>query len=200
MLLKIFDFLTKKRISFLQSENIAVHPSIDENILGVIEKGAKNIRDLMKNEYNIKVDYYKGTIGNCYALSIMFNLYNGDFKLIQGYIPYEEGRISGNIKCRYQHSWLEKDDFVYDPALKIITPKELYYRFVHKEDMYSKEETENILRRIGFNLTHFRDFMNGEQIGNDETIRYRALVNDIDSPKFKEEGEKLISLVKTIKR
>lgn len=198
--IKFRQFLTKKRISFLQSENIAVHPSIDENVLEVIEKGATNIRDLMKNEYNIKVDYYNGTIGNCYALSIMFNLYNGDFKLIQGYIPYEEGRISGNVKCRYQHSWLEKDNFVYDPALKIITPKELYYRFVHKEDVYSKEETENILRRIGFNLTHFRDFMNGIQIGNDETIRYRALVNEIDSQKFKEEGEKLISLVKVIKR
>lgn len=198
--IKFRQALTQKRTSYLQSENIAVHPSIDESILEVIKKGAKNICDLMKNEYGIKVDYYTGTIGNCYALSIMFNLYNGDFKLIQGYIPYEEQRISGKVKRHYQHSWLEKDNFVYDPALKIITPKELYYRFVHKQDEYSKEDTENILRRIGFNLTHFRDFMNGEQIGNDETIRYRALVNEIDSPKFKEDGEKLISFVKTLKR
>ena len=154
----------------------------------------------MKNEYNIHVDYHNGTIGNCYALSIMFNLYSGDFKLIQGYIPYEKELLSGNVKRFYQHSWLEKDNIVYDPALRIITPKDLYYCFVQKEDEYSKEDTENILRRIGFNLTHFRDFMNGVQIGNDETIRYRALVKEIDSPKFKEEGEKLISHVRTLKR
>ena len=75
-----------------------------------------------------------------------------------------------------------------------------YYTFFLKQEEYSKEETEAILRRIGFNLTHFRDFMNGVQIGNNETIRYRSLVNEMDSPKMKEEGEKLISLFKTQKR
>lgn len=71
---------------------------------------------------------------------------------------------------------------------------------MQKQDEYSKEDTENILKRIGFNLTHFRDFLRGLQIGNDETIRYRSLVKEIDSPKFKEEGEKLISLVRTLQR
>lgn len=192
--------LTQKRISYLQSNRIAVHPSIDESILEVIEKAAKNIYDLMKEEYNVRVDYHNGTIGNCYALSIMFNLYNGDFKLIQGGIPYERTSFGMTTKHFYQHSWLEKDDIVYDPALRIITPKDLYYTFVQKQDEYSKEDTENILRRIGFNLTHFRDFLSGVQIGNDETIRYRCLVNKVDSPEFKEEGEKLLTLVRKIKQ
>lgn len=192
--------LTQKRISYLQSNRIAVHPSIDESILEVIEKASKNIYELMKKEYNVHVDYHNGTIGNCYALSIMFNLYNGDFKLIQGGIPYERTSFGMTSKHFYQHSWLEKDDIVYDPALRIITPKDLYYTFVQKQDEYSKEDTENILRRIGFNLTHFRDFLSGVQIGNDETIRYRCLVNKVDSPEFKEEGEKLISHVKSLKR
>ena len=191
--------LTQKRVSYLQSNKIAVHPSIDESILEVIEKAAKNIYDLMKQEYNICVDYHNNTIGNCYALSIMLNLYNGDFKLIQGGIPYQKQRFNFETGQFYQHSWLEKDDIVYDPALRIITPKELYYTFVQKQDEYSKEETENILRRIGFNLTHFRDFLSGVQIGGNETIRYRVLVKEIDSPKFKEEGERLISLVRTLK-
>ena len=110
--IKFRQVLTKKRISYLQSENISIHPSIDESVLEIIKKGAKNICDLMKNEYDIKVDYFKGTIGNCYALSIMFNLYNGDFKLIQGYIPYTRETISGKVKRYYQHSWLAKDNFV----------------------------------------------------------------------------------------
>lgn len=192
--------LTQKRISFLQSNKIAVHPSIDESILEVIEKASKNIYELMKKEYNVHVDYHNGTIGNCYALSIMFNLYNGDFKLIQGGIPYERTSFGMTSKHFYQHSWLEKDDIVYDPALRIITPKDLYYTFVQKQDEYSKEDTENILRRIGFNLTHFRDFLSGVQIGNDETIRYRCLVNKVDSPEFREEGEKLLTLVRKIKQ
>lgn len=41
--------------------------------------------------------------------------------------------------------------------------------------------------------------MNGIQIGNDETIRYRSLVNKIDSPEMREEGERLLSLVKKYK-
>lgn len=192
--------LTQKRISYLQSNRIAVHPSIDESILEVIEKASKNIYELMKKEYNVHVDYHNGTIGNCYALSIMFNLYNGDFKLIQGGIPYERTSFGMTSKHFYQHSWLEKDDIVYDPALRIITPKDLYYTFVEKQDEYSKEDTENILRRIGFNLTHFRDFLSGVQIGNDETIGYRCLVNKVDSPEFREEGEKLLTLVRKIKQ
>lgn len=83
--------------------------------------------------------------------------------------------------------------------MKIITPKDLYYTFIQKQDEYSKEQTETILRRIGFNLTHFRDFMDGKQIGNDERIRYRCLVNKIDSPEMKEQGEKLLSFVKKYK-
>ncbi len=192
--------LTQKRISYLQSNRIAVHPSIDESILEVIEKAAKNIYELMKEEYNVRVDYHNGTIGNCYALSIMFNLYNGDFKLIQGGIPYERSSFGMTSKHFYQHSWLEKDDIVYDPALRIVTPKDLYYTFVQKQDVYTKEDTENILKRIGFNLTHFRDFLSGVQIGNDETISYRCLVNKVDSPEFREEGEKLLSHIRTLKR
>ena len=64
---------------------------------------------------------------------------------------------------------------------------------------YSKEDTENILRRIGFNLTHFRDFINKKQIGGDETIRYRMLIQRIDSPEFKEEAEELISKIKVLR-
>lgn len=192
--------LTQKRISYLQTSKIAVHPSIDENILEDIENASKNIYELMKKEYNVCVDYHNGTIGNCYALSIMFNLYNGNFKLIQGGIPSERTSFGMTIKDFYQHSWLEKDEIVYDPALRIITPKDLYYTFVQKQDEYSKEDTENVLRRIGFNLTHFRDFLSRNQIGNDQTIRYRRLVNKVDSPEFREEGEKLLTLVRKIKQ
>ena len=198
--IELRQVLSKKRKSYLQSNKIAVHPSIDDSILKTIEKDAKNIHDLMKQEYDMYFDYHNNTLGNCYGLSIMLNLYNEDFKLVQGGIPYQNNDYNNETKHFYQHSWLEKGDIVYDPALRIITPKDLYYTFVQKQDKYSKEDTDNILRRIGFNLTHFRDFMNGVQIGDNETIRYRCLINKIDTPEMKEEGEKLISAIKKLKR
>ncbi len=197
--IELRQVLSQKRKSYLKSNNIAVHPSIDDSILETIEKTTKRVSRLMQQEYDIYFDYYNLTLGNCYGLSIMFHLFNESFKLIQGGIPYQIHELSITTNHFYQHSWLEKDDIIYDPAFKIITPKDLYYTFVQKQDEYSKEETENILRRIGFNLTHFRDFMNGIQIGNNETISYRSLVNKMDSPEMKEEGEKLLSFVKKYK-
>ena len=185
--------LTQRRRYALRENNISIHPDVDKKVLSEIDKYASSIRDLMKDEYDVFVDYYNGTIGNCYALSIMMNLFNGEFKLIQGGIPYKTKQRDGSY---YQHSWLEYKDYVYDPAFRIITPKKLYYRFVEKHSEYTKVETESILKRIGFNLTHFKDFLNGVQVGGDETVRYRCLVNKIDSDEFREEGEKLLSLVK----
>lgn len=192
--------LTQKRTSYLQTDKIAVHPSIEESILEDIEEAAKSISNLMETEYNLQVDYHKNTLRNCYALSIIFNLYNGEFKLAQGVIPYEEELVSRTVTRLYQHSWLEMGNIIYDPAFRIITTKDLYYTFFQKEDEYSNEDTENILRRVGFNLTYFKAFMNGEQIGNNEVRSYRNLVKDIDSPKSKEEGERLIYLVKSLKK
>lgn len=194
--IKLRQVLTKKRTYFLQSEKIAIHPDIDPGILDIIKKDTSNIDELMKKEYNIGVNYFRGTLGNCYGLSILYNLYNESFKLVQGGIPYKE-RLDGIfIEKFYQHSWLEKDNIVYDPALKIIVPKELYYIFVEKQDEYSKEQTENILKRIGFNLTHFRDYMNGEQVGNDETYKYRLFTKTMDSQEMEEQGKRLILTLK----
>ncbi|MCX4365536.1 MAG: hypothetical protein OSJ70_07180 [Bacilli bacterium] len=197
--IELRQVLSQKRKSYLKGSNIAVHPSIDNSILDTIKKTADCISCLMKQEYDMNFDYYKWTLGNCYGLSIMFTLFNGNFKLVQGGIPYQRHDFGISTNHFYQHSWLEIDDIVYDPALKIVTPKELYYTFVQKQDEYSKEETENILRRIGFNFTHFRDFMTGIQIGNNESIRYRSLVNKIDSQEMNEQAEKLLSLVQKYK-
>ena len=190
--IRLSQVLSQKRKYYLQSNKIAIHPSIDASILGEIEKYSQLIYDAMLQEYNMIFDYHNDTLGECYGLSIMFNLFDETFNLVQGNIPYKKGRFN----YFYQHSWLEKENIIYDPALRLVTLKELYYIFVQKQDVYTTEETENILRRIGFNLTHFRDFMNGVQIGNNETVGYKSLVNKIDSPEMKEDGEKLILVAK----
>lgn len=189
------QILTCSRFSSLKNNSIAIHPSVDKSVLDEINKYTGVISNLLKKEYKIDMSYYDNTIGNCYALSIMFNLFNKDFKLVQGGMPFKYG----NENNYFQHSWLEYKDYVYDPSLRIVTTKDLYYLFLEKQDEYSKEETENMLRRIGFNLTHFRDYLNGVQIGRNETIRYRNSVKNIDSDEYREAGERLISLVKKYK-
>ena len=70
----------------------------------------------MQQEYAMSFNYYNGTLGNCYGLSILFNLFDGSFKLVQGGIPFQREELGIKTGHFYQHSWLEKDDIVYDPV------------------------------------------------------------------------------------
>ena len=196
-LMELRQVLSQQRKSLLQCNRIAVHPSIDKSILKNIDKSANIIHDLLRKEYGLNIDYYNFSVGNCYALSILLNLFDEDFKLIQGYIPYEKKSDSPNKEARYLHSWTEFENIVYDPALRVVTPKELYYKFAVKTDEYTKEQTENILRRIGLCLTHFRIFLSGVRVDGDNSIMSRYRFQKIDSKENKEEGEKLIKLVKS---
>lgn len=65
--------------------------------------------------------------------------------------------------------------------------------FFEKQDEYSKEETKSILKRIGFNLTHFRDFLDRKRIGNNESLLYR--IRSIDTPKEQKEATDLIDAI-----
>ncbi len=190
------SILTHARQSYLKSSNIALYPTVNPSILFDINEIAPKVCVLMKTEYNQNWSYFTNTYNNCYGLSIMFSLFDSSFKLVQGGIYYERKRKDKITKYYFQHSWLEKDNYVYDPALRIVTLKELYYIFFQKQKEYSKEETESILRRIGFNLTHFEDFLNGKQIGGNMSIMYRNLLKKVDSPEMKEQGEDLLKLVR----
>ena len=37
---------------------------------------------------------------------------------------------------------------VYDPALRVVTPKSLYYKFFDKIDEFSKEQTKFLLKKL----------------------------------------------------
>ena len=82
--MELRQVLSQNRKSYLQSNKIAVHPSINNAILESIETSTKNIYDLMLQEYDMEFDYHNETLGNCYGLSILFNLYDKEFKLVQG--------------------------------------------------------------------------------------------------------------------
>ena len=191
--LRIRQVLSKKRTFELESNEILAHPSIDKQVLDKIGNATNKITSIIKDKYGKTISYHNNTLGNCYALSILYNLYDGDFKLAQvgfNYKQYSEFFPKKPFERFYQHSWLERDNLVYDPAMRIVVPKNLYYLFFGKEDEYTKEDTKSILKRIGVNLTYFRHFLEGRQIGNNESIAYRMA--PINTPKNYEEGMKLI--------
>lgn len=183
------QYFVKKRKWEIQSDRIHVHENINPEILEEIEKNASVISKKWNEKYgdiHRKIDYHTGTLGNCYALSILFNLYDSKYKLVQGGIRFQNSSF-------YQHSWLQKDDIVYDPALRIVLPANLYYQIVERQDTYTQEDTKAILRRIGFDLCHFRDFFDGKQIGNDERIQTR--IRQIDTPEDYKSGTELINTI-----
>ena len=59
--IRLRQVLTQKRKSYLQSNQISLHPCVDESILKVIETAGKNIQHLMKTEYDLCIDDHNGT-------------------------------------------------------------------------------------------------------------------------------------------
>lgn len=191
---QIRQLLTRKRNWELESDEILLHPDVNPEILEQIEEDTSEITKRMEPKFPGRASYHNGTMRNCYALSIMYNIYNGDFKLVQGgfnYTKRSEFFPKHGEPAFFQHSWLEKDDIVYDPALMMVVPKDLYYRIFEKKDVYTKDETKDMLKRVGLNLTYFSDFLNGKRIGNDQTLLYR--MRSTDTPERKAEGEEFIS-------
>ena len=189
--------LTNRREYQLESENIFIHPDVDDSILAVIETDTEKISKIVQEKFpRIPCSYKKNTSRNCYALSILYSLYSDKFKLIQGgyvYKRYNEffpNKPDGEF---YQHSWLENDVVVYDPEKRIVVPKDLYYKIFTKEDEYTQKQTMEMMRRVGFNFTYLSHFISGARIGNDESIMYRFAKDRINTPQKCEEGNRIIS-------
>jgi hypothetical protein len=193
--LKLRKLLSNKREWELESEGILLHPDVDIGILDEIERDIEKISNVMKTKYNEEINYKNYTKRKCYQLSILYSLCNSSFKLVQGgytYKKYNEFFPHKPDEEFYQHSWLEKGDIVYDPEKRIVVPKNLYYKIFEKEDEYTQEETKEMLKRVGYNLTYFSHFINGIQIGNCELISYRYSKDRMNTPEKYEEGKRLI--------
>lgn len=145
--------LTRQRQYLVNNTPIILsHPDVPKKLVDDILIKAKELTKGMGKSFSFGFDSFR----NCFGLSIVFNLYDESFKLVQGYynFPYKNEI--------YRHSWLEKDGIVYDPAMRIITLSNLYYQFFTPKDVYSKEEIIDILHRIGNHMTFFSDYFAGE--------------------------------------
>ena len=156
--INIKQILTKKRRHYLKNNGISIHPSVDKTILEDINEKIANINKLVKTvNNNIDLNYYNNDIF-CYRdyLVVFFNLYDNTFKAIKGMLSTKDKD--------YNCCWLEKDNLVYDPSLRIITKKELYYTFFDKVKEYNDEEKQIIVEN--YLVSAISDNDKKEQISN----------------------------------
>jgi len=188
--------LAHKRKYEIDNEEILSHPEVDNEINEEIKTITDSIVKRVKNNIGKDISYKRCTLGNCYMLSTICNIYDEQFKLIQGGFPYDKHIefFKETIPEYYQHSWLEYKNVVYDPALRVITPKKLYYAFFEKIDEYSKEETKSLLKKTGGAFAYYRDWLEG--LPTDTAGRLLFLNRGTDE-EMTQKGNTLISKIET---
>lgn len=146
-----FQFMNLRSLFMMKREyeiirpGISVHPEIDSEISKEIISGAQTVSE------RTGFDYFDRSYGNCYALSTAFNLYDEAYDLVQGKCYHRERP--------YKHSWVQKANIIYDPAMRMIVPDHLYYDFFTPEYAYLRGDTEAILGLVGYNLNFYSDLV-----------------------------------------
>lgn len=136
-------FLGKNKF-FFEEDDIGFHEIISddtiENIMDLTEQLDSFMYDYFQNH---NFDYHKNSSCGCHILSSLFCLSDPSWNLIQGEYKFQKKSNP------FYHSWLEKDGIVYDPAMKVITAKELYEQYFFSKYCYNKEELITLLKRTG---------------------------------------------------
>lgn len=127
---------------------------------------------------------------NCYAISVHLTIGMGEFKLVHGDV---------NIypKCDYpNHSWVERNGYVYDPTDGFRYEKDLYYKIYQPKvvDVYDEHTCKNykfyqdVIKEydeanISF-LSIFLQYLE-EQESIEPTINHNLLLEEIKNVKEK---------------
>ena len=77
------------------------------------------------------------------------------WKLVQGKFDFTDK------ENKFYHSWLEKDEYIYDPALNVITLKQLYKNLFVQKYIYNKEQTIELFKRKATFTCYEEDLKNG---------------------------------------
>ena len=104
------------------------------------------------------MDYHFNSEKGCFALSSIFCLANETWNIVQGTFDFEYR------KEPFYHSWLEKDGIVYDPAMKVVTRKEMYEEFFIPKYKYNQEGLKVLFKRTGVFTYYEEDLKYG--VGN----------------------------------
>ncbi len=174
-------FLGKNKI-FFKEDDIGFHEIISKNMIENIMNLTEQL-DLFMYDFfqNHNFDYHKNSKCGCHILSSLFCLSDPSWNLIQGEYKFQKKNDS------LYHSWLEKDGIVYDPAMKLVTSKELYDQYFFSKYCYNKEELIILLKRTG-TFTYYEEDIErgcvnplGKLLYYDTKIAESATNNILDS-------------------
>lgn len=89
---------------------------------------------------------YSETMGNCYFFALILARAMPCCELKLGVLHSLDRNIRDCYYEEFEHSWVEKGDFVYDTTARMIFNKEFYYRQFNVEILktYSSSELKNV--------------------------------------------------------
>lgn len=176
------SFLVNCSDDMFESGYIIALEGINEDLENEIYETTEKLQQYIEEEWEkVNLDYHFKSERGCYFLSTVFSLAS-DWSLTQGKMRFEEKEND------YYHSWLEKDNVVFDPALRVITTKDKYDIFFKEDEKYTKEEVQELLKRTGTFTNYKVDLEEGIIF----PIAYFALY---DTERAREEGERIISSI-----
>lgn len=141
---------------FLTDDNIGFHESISNDVIDNITNITNQLDSFIYDFFhNHDFDYHENSQNGCYILSSLFCLSDSSWNLVQGEYKFQ------NKKHPFYHSWLEKEEIVYDPAMRVVTPKRLYENYFNSKYHYEKEELIKLLKRTATFTYYEEDLQRG---------------------------------------
>lgn len=149
------SFLTEENDEAFKSGDIIPLAGIDVFLKKEVYTMVEILQEYVTTSWtNVNLDYRFKSEKGCYFLSTLFAL-TSDWTLVQGQMKFE------NKENAYYHSWLEKENVIYDPALRVITSKDKYDIFFKAEQKHNKEEVKQLLKRTGAFTYYIKDLEEG---------------------------------------
>ncbi len=132
---KLWPYFTKEDISLYDNGYIGFHPDITDEIVDEITSKIELLDEYMHQYYQTaQLDFHHQSERGCHILSSVFCLANPSWKLVQGVFDFEDKNQV------YYHSWVKKENIVFDPAMRVVTTESLYEEFFLPKYCYQKEE------------------------------------------------------------
>lgn len=120
---KLWPYFTKEEIELYDNDYIGFHPMIPDKTINEIIDMTERLDNYLKVSWDGKFDFHYHSQGGCYFLSSIFCLSNSNWYLIQGEFVFE------NKENHYYHSWIQKENIIFDPAMRVVTLDSLYSEF-----------------------------------------------------------------------
>lgn len=128
---------------------------IPDKIIDEIIDTAERLDDYLKESWDGKFDFHYHSQGGYYFLSSIFYLTNSNWYLVQGEFDFE------NKENHYYHSWIQKENIIFGPTMRVVTLDLLYSEFFLSKYYYQKEEIKPLLKRTGVFTYYEEDLIRG---------------------------------------